>query len=298
MHNITFEKFSQEVEKYKSLKKEFENLFDVYKEVSRVQFRYGEKIDVPFHFEEGEEINNYLREGNYLLNDKVLDIDIEELKEIMTEIAHAVFKDDIKASEKVEKLKQLPIFEDNVLSELLQNKGGITPEYLEKYLREQNIEIQDDDIEPEIIIDIFFAALSPYYMNYANKANEITDFALWSSGYCPVCGQKPMMAKLRRDNSARVLECWLCHTQWEFSRLECPYCNNRDHYKLGYFYVEEEKARRINICEKCKSYLKTVNLKEIGREVILDVENVFTVDLDSAAQERGYKPGQDLSLLN
>ncbi len=296
MHGYSLEKINKAIKKYSKNNENCAQLLASYQELLELQFQYLEHIDVPFNLEE-EDIKEYLRQGHYLLADESLNLDLSKVRELMFKIAKVLLNNESNLSQKLELLESLPELQEENLSQLLNRKGGNNPENVESYLRDNAVH-DKCNIEPEVITNIIFTALSPFYMNYAGKAAEITDFSLWSNGFCPVCGQKPMMAMLRSEDNARILECWLCHTQWKFSRLECPYCNNKDYYKMGYFFVDEEKSRRINVCEHCKSYIKTISLKEIAGNVILDVENLCTMNLDLAAQEKGYKPGQDLSLLN
>ncbi len=296
MQELSFQKLSKEIDKYTAQKERLAELFKIYKDILKVQYRYQEEIEMPLNFS-AEELKDFFRKDQYVLANEVFEVDPALLKKIIMELSGIFLKNDPRASSKVEKLNNLSDLQADNLSTLVHQKGGVTPEHLDEYFQKNSI-AERCDLEPEILTNLFFSALSPFYRDYSRKVSEETDFSLWSQGFCPVCGQKPMMAKLRREDNARVLECWLCHAQWVFSRLECPYCNNKDHYKLGYFFLEEEKARRVNVCEKCKSYIKTVSLKDIGRDVILDVENIYTVELDSVAQEKGYKPGQDLSLLH
>jgi FdhE protein len=144
---------------------------------------------------------------------------------------------------------------------------------------------------------LLFSALTPFYVAVAQSTSEQTDFSLWREGFCPVCGQKPGMAKLRDEDGARILECWLCHTQWQFARLECPFCHNQEFDGLHFFYTDEYPGRRVQLCERCKSYLKTVVVKEVGRNVILELDNIYTIQLDILARREGYRPGEDLAVL-
>ena len=52
------------------------------------------------------------------------------------------------------------------------------------------------------------------------------------------------------------------------------------------------------MCECCRGYLKTAVVKEIGHEVILEIDNILTLQLDSLAWKEGYRPGEELALLN
>ena len=75
-------------------------------------------------------------------------------------------------------------------------------------------------------------------------------------------------------------------------RLKCPSCGNDDHETLKYFYTESEgTANRIDVCDKCKRYIKTVDTREISGEIIPIVEDMGTLYLDVLAQKEGYLRG-------
>jgi FdhE protein len=98
------------------------------------------------------------------------------------------------------------------------------------------------------------------------------------------------MAKLRREDGKRILECSLCNTQWVFKRLRCPFCGNEDADTLGFFFVEEA-TYRVDKCDKCKRYIKTVDERkkpEGGLRALL-VEDVATLYLDMLAAKEGYQ---------
>ncbi|MBS4023883.1 MAG: formate dehydrogenase accessory protein FdhE [Dethiobacter sp.] len=131
--------------------------------------------------------------------------------------------------------------------------------------------------------------LTVLWERFARQAAKKHDFRLWSGGKCPVCGQKPILAMLSKGNGARLLECGLCHTRWEFYRLVCPDCGNKDQNTLGFFYLPSQQYRRVYVCKRCKYYLKTTVLRELGREIIPELENVATFYLDYLAHKEGYK---------
>jgi transcription elongation factor Elf1 len=132
-------------------------------------------------------------------------------------------------------------------------------------------------------------AVKPFYVVYAGNVKDKHNFKLWTQGNCPVCGQKPMLAMLRKDDGARVLECGLCHTSWQFYRLVCPDCGNKDQDSLGFFFLPQKEYRRVYVCNKCKYYLKTTVLRELGRDIIPELENAATFYLDYLAHKEGYK---------
>ena len=135
-------------------------------------------------------------------------------------------------------------------------------------------------VEPAQAAFLLAAALKPFYISLAAAIAAQTDFSFWREGCCPVCGHMPSMALLRAEDGARILECGQCHAQWQFGRLECPFCRNRDFQQLRHFSIDEFPGRRVQVCECCKGYLKTVLGKEMGRRVTLELDNIFTVELD------------------
>ena len=112
-------------------------------------------------------------------------------------------------------------------------------------------------------------------------------------GDCPVCGAEPALALLMPDDGQRRLWCRLCATQWPVRRLRCLSCGNADSGTLGYFYMGEEAGRRIDYCEKCRRYIRTIDLRTLGCdqvEVLADREGLSYFDLDAAAAREGLIP--------
>src|SRR5262249_30321730 len=111
----------------------------------------------------------------------------------------------------------------------------------------------------------------------------------WERGHCPTCGSWPLLGEFRGLEQTRFLRCGLCASGWEFPRLLCPFCGNRDHRTLGYLAVEGEEARqRAATCTECHGYVKQVSTLAALRGPRLLVANVATVHLDLAAAERGF----------
>lgn len=112
----------------------------------------------------------------------------------------------------------------------------------------------------------------------------------FSGMVCPVCGGKPLVAVLRPegDGGKRFLVCWFCTTEWEFRRILCPFCGEEDHAKLPRYAAEGIAAVRVEACETCHSYLKSIDLTVDGHAVPL-VDEVATASLDLWAMENGFQ---------
>jgi len=110
----------------------------------------------------------------------------------------------------------------------------------------------------------------------------------WRRGYCPVCGGAPDFATLEAEAGARHLLCSRCNSQWLYHRLGCPFCETTDHTKLVY-YPSEDGVYRLYACQECQRYLKTIDLRQVGRTALLPVERLTTVAMDAAARQEGYR---------
>lgn len=130
--------------------------------------------------------------------------------------------------------------------------------------------------------------LSPVLEIYAEAFNPLLSMDGWENGYCPMCGEPPAMAMIAGDAGKRSLICGACATQWPFPRTACPFCGNTDQQKLSYLFIENDDKYRIEVCDACRHYLKTVDLRNISRPVDFEVENIITLHLDMIAMENGY----------
>lgn len=107
---------------------------------------------------------------------------------------------------------------------------------------------------------------------------------------CPFCGRKPAFGVLRQqgDGGSRSLVCSFCMAEWQFRRILCAGCGEEDHKKLPVFTADGLSHVRVECCDTCKSYLKTVDLTKNGLAVPV-VDEIAAIPLDLWAQGRGYK---------
>jgi len=106
---------------------------------------------------------------------------------------------------------------------------------------------------------------------------------------CPFCRRKPGFGVLRSmgDGAARSLVCSFCMAEWEFRRIVCPGCGEEDDKKLVVFTANEFPCIRVEGCDSCKTYLKTIDLTKDGyAEPIVD--ELASAPLDLWAREHGY----------
>ena len=133
------------------------------------------------------------------------------------------------------------------------------------------------------------AALRPFLINHCEALLSFVNQEQWRRGYCPICGGNPDFAFLGKERGARWLLCSRCDAEWLFQRLECPYCGTQDQGALAYF-TDDEGLYRLYVCERCRHYLKTIDLRQAECEVLLPLERFLTLDIDTQAHKDGYRP--------
>ncbi len=145
------------------------------------------------------------------------------------------------------------------------------------------------NIEVELLVNVMSAVFKPFLAAYAGLLMPGVNQELWRRRFCPVCGGRPDFAYLDKDIGARYLICSRCDAEWLFQRLECPYCGSQDQNNLAYF-TDDKGLYRLYICEKCRHYLKVIDLRQTGAEILPQLERLLTFQLDAQAQNEGYKP--------
>jgi FdhE protein len=110
-------------------------------------------------------------------------------------------------------------------------------------------------------------------------------------GHCPACGNPPVVS-VRREvpesmGAARSLVCALCGTEWPFPRIRCAACREEDPAKLPSFQTEAHPAVRIEACETCKRYVKSLDLTLDARP-LPEVDDLVSLAMDLWAIEEGW----------
>ena len=84
--------------------------------------------------------------------------------------------------------------------------------------------------------------------------------------------------------------CLRCDARWRFQRLECHNCGNQD-FKSMQCFGDDSGVYRLYVCDKCHTYLKVIDFRNVKTEVFLPLERLLTLDMDQQGQEMGYQPG-------
>lgn len=134
---------------------------------------------------------------------------------------------------------------------------------------------------------IALAFLQPYAEWLAQSGH--TSSAATRHATCPICASEPICAVLRdQDHGARrSLVCSLCMNEWIFPRVVCPACGEDRFESLPVFTPQEIPHVRIDACETCHHYIKTIDMTKDGLAVPV-VDELAAITLDLWASDNGY----------
>ena len=144
-------------------------------------------------------------------------------------------------------------------------------------------------VEPKALAFFLYHSLRPSFCTCAAQLAAYLDPSpSGEQGYCPVCGSPPAIAWLEGEGQ-RYLFCSFCWHRWPLNRALCPFCGSREQQGLLYLYSEEEKEYRVDACQSCRKYIKTVDTRVPGRLFYPPLEQVASLHLDLKAAEAGYE---------
>jgi formate dehydrogenase maturation protein FdhE len=106
---------------------------------------------------------------------------------------------------------------------------------------------------------------------------------------CPLCGARPITGVLRieGDGAKKSLICMLCAHEWTFRRIYCPACGEEREPQMAFYSAPEIAHVRVDVCDTCHTYLKSIDLTKMGLAVPV-VDELATMPLDLWAREHGY----------
>lgn len=132
---------------------------------------------------------------------------------------------------------------------------------------------------------LLFLISRPFFLRLGSLLAVSSVF--WEEGRCPVCRAVPSLSFINQEEG-RTISCSYCSSRGKWHRIGCPHCQNRDARKLEILQVEQEKGFRIDLCNECKSYIKTMD-ESLLSEYPAELLDIISLPLDILAQGRGYK---------
>jgi FdhE protein len=231
--------------------------------------------------EELEVRKQRLSEGRYLFRPCGIALRPNESNKIALELLELLKKHlgDYKAelSAIADAMFQERIIANDLLLQIIKNEGN----QIRKVIRDNNL--AEDKFT---FFSIYFAR--PFREFAAGYLLEGLDKFDWFNGYCPVCGHWPGLAHINSESGQRTPWCLCCNTKWNFKRTQCAFCLNEDHNSLKIINPENEESYRIQVCKKCKRYLKEVRGGIDVKDFPFDKYYLGTLPLDIIAEQEEY----------
>jgi len=231
--------------------------------------------------EDIEKRKQRLSDGHYLFRPCGVELNTNESNRIAIELLDLLRKN---LSDRVEDLNDITdamvqekIKASDLLLQIIKNEGN----QIRKVIRDNNLA---EDIFT--FFAIYFAR--PFRQFASEYLLEGLDKLNWFSGYCPVCGHWPGLGHINSEGGQRTLWCLSCNSKWNFKRTQCAFCLNEDHQTLQILNPENEESYRIQICKKCKRYLKEVRSIIEVKNFPFDKYYLGTLPLDVIAEQKGY----------
>lgn len=144
------------------------------------------------------------------------------------------------------------------------------------------------DIPAVLMQQVIELVGAPYVELCAEFFNKKISRFEWHEPICPICGNQPAMARVNEQNQSRWLWCRYCDTTWSFPEMTCPFCLNQDRKNLQLIFASDKRPVRIDACNNCNRYLKTIDEMIDPEPVNMSVRYVATFHLDLLAQGCGY----------
>jgi formate dehydrogenase maturation protein FdhE len=133
------------------------------------------------------------------------------------------------------------------------------------------------------------AILQPYAA--VLRERSVAPDRVHTRGHCPFCGGAAWISILKpasdSDSGFRHLGCALCGLEWNFNRISCPSCGEEDPHKLPVFQSDAYANVRIDTCETCRRYVKSIDLTKDMRPVA-PIDDLVSISMDLWAVDEGY----------
>lgn len=263
-------------------------VLDFYKCIFREQHKIRPSIKVKSPAVSEETAKTCLREGFPLLDRREIHADLDSVTTLFKNICRSLMRNYAKSAPEIKKITLAVRKGEIDLKELF----GMVVEGDREYI---GAIAENRDFNSVLLRVLAESSLNPFFAAHADKLKGRVDQESWLRNYCPVCGSGPVLGELKdvKDvQGAKFLLCSACGFEWRYQRLRCPFCGNGDHEKLRYFNTEADgKGFMMDVCEECKKYIKTIDLRETGPAVVPLVDDLGTLHLDIIALKEGYTRG-------
>ena len=286
MNTVGFnsDQIREAVKEIKKKKPEYETMLDLYEKIYIAQEKSKSTIHLSEFKISDDILSVKLKEEFPLINLSQFIIDTGASEKLFNNLCSILVEAGDQLSESVIKINKLTDNDKIELNKLFSEFLKENEDYFDK------IET-DFQIDKAILGFIIYNSLKPSLVLFSGQLSTYLDKdAEWGKGYCPVCGSQPEISTFE-ENGKRFLTCGFCSHKWVSKRIYCPFCENTDHETLHYYDIDGEEEYRVDVCDKCKKYIKTIDIKKTSRLVYPPLESKATPYIDLKFEEMGFEPG-------
>ena len=273
------EKLKERIQQIKKKRPGYGEILDFNQKVKEAQdkVKASLKIDPIELKKEWKEL--LAKEGFSLIQKEDFPLDIETSTKLFQTLCQIGKDSNPHMVEEVRKIK-----------EAIDNKRIDLKKLLKKGVKEQRIfQVAEElELDKKVFSFLIQSSIRSSIEAGVERLRSELDPETWLKGYCPVCGSLPSLSLLKEEVGKRYLFCSYCGYQWRIDRLFCPFCNNKEQESLHYLFAEGEEAYRIDLCDKCHQYIKTIDCRNLEESDPV-LEDLATLHLDILASQKGYK---------
>ena len=267
------------IQQIKKKRPGYGEILDFYQKVKEAQdeLKVSLKIDPIKLKKEWKEL--LAKEGFSLIQKEDFPVDIEVSIKLFQSLCQIGKEANPHMAEQVEKINKA-----------LNNKKIDLKKLLKRGVKQQKIEqvAAELGLDEKVFSFLIQSSARPSIEIGMERLRSELDPETWLKSHCPVCGSLPSLSLLKGEGGKRYLLCSYCGYQWRIDRLFCPFCNNKEQDSLQYFSGEGEEVYRIDLCDKCHQYIKTIDYRTL-EELDPALEDLATLHLDILASQKGYK---------
>jgi FdhE protein len=281
----TLRKSLKTIEDYKMTNPHYTDLLDILAEILILREEYRKSMKSPIFSVQEKLISGKMEGGLPLIDLAGQKYDLTRPKEYFYSLI-AIAEKRIPADAQ----KFLDVIKDEQFDWETIIRASFNPGPEEEESLEEEVKTPGEHDDQMDLIDLFIEeSLRPELEAIAEQYGALVEKSGWTEGYCPICGKEPKIGEIREsEDGRRYLFCHQCGYKWHFRRIKCPFCGNEEQHSLAYFAVEGEESHRVDVCNKCRRYIKIIELSKSSEDVNLDVEDITTLHLDMLAYEEGY----------
>ena len=288
---MDIEKINRAIDANKKKRPDYGQILDLLGKIMAKQCEFSSKTRIEPVVIAKDVAQARLEIGEPVLSRTDFPVDVSSASELFKELCEILSSVDKELGKEIAKIQSSLKKRELALEEMFQDvlAGGHRLSELSEEL----------SLDKDVMLTLVMASLKPSLEATAAHVADMLEDASWAGLGCPVCGSSQAISELRKpkqngskdtaEGAERILHCSFCGSEWRATRLGCTFCRNTDAESLRYLYIEDDDAYRIDVCEKCKKYIKTVDSSAISHETVPAVEDIATLHLDIIAEEEGYE---------